>query len=234
MTTHDDRPATIGVPQQLSKATLPPAFPATGPGNAFPATAAGTPLSLFGFGFAIAVLGLVDTGILGSTMSLFTVVALGTGAIALFIGGLWDFRGGDLFGGTFGVAYAVFLFTTGLILKFFAPAIIASGPNAFGHAFGAWLILWAVLTAMLAVAARTVSMPALVAFVLLAAVLVILATASLGGTAGWVANLTKVGGWAALADAAVAWYLGLGVLLKTTAGHDMLPLWPSRRAAAGK
>lgn len=235
MTTHDDRPATMGgVPQQYSWATPPPALPATGPGNAFPATAAGTPLSLFGFGFAVAALGLVDTGILGSTMSLFTVVALGTGAVALLIGGLWDFRGGNLFGGTFGVAYATFLFTTGLILKFFVPAITASGVNAFGHAFGAWLILWAVLTAMLALAARTVNMPAFVAFVLLAAVLAILAIASLGGAAGWVATLTKVGGWAALADAAAAWYLGFGILMNTTVGNDMLPLWPYHPAAAGR
>jgi succinate-acetate transporter protein len=236
MTIHDDRPTTVDglVPQQYGKTALPPALPATGPGNSFPATAAGTPLSLFAFGFAVGALGLVDTGILGSTTSFFTVVALGTGAVGLLIGGLWDFRGGNLFGGTFGVAYATFLFTTGLILKFFVPAISASGTNAFAHAFGAWLILWAVLTAMLSVAARTVNMPAFVAFVLLAAVLAFLGIASLGGAASWVSDLTKVGGWAALADMVAAWYLGIGVVLNVTAGNDMLPLWPYHPAAAGK
>ncbi len=47
---------------------------------------------------------------------------MGTGAAGLLIGGLWGFRGGNLFAGTFGVAFATFLFTTGLILRFFAPA----------------------------------------------------------------------------------------------------------------
>jgi succinate-acetate transporter protein len=77
-------------------------------------------------------------------------------------------------------------------LKFFAPAIIAS---AGANAFGAWLILWAMFTAMLAVGARTVNMPAFLAFVLLVAVYVILAIASLGGSAGWAGTVTKVGGW---------------------------------------
>jgi len=41
-----------------------PAAPATGPGNAFPATATGVPLSVFAFGFSLGILGLIDTGIL--------------------------------------------------------------------------------------------------------------------------------------------------------------------------
>jgi hypothetical protein len=66
---------------------------------------------------------------------------LGIGAIGLFIGGMWEFRGGELFGGTFGVGYAGFLFSTALILKFFAgPIIAAAGVASFDHAFAAWLM----------------------------------------------------------------------------------------------
>lgn len=69
---------------------------------------------------------------------------------------------GNLFGGTFGVAYALFLLTTGLLLRFFAPTIITGvGANAFGDAFGdafgAGLLMWAVVTAVMAVGARTPS-----------------------------------------------------------------------------
>ncbi len=234
MTAHDDRPPTAGAAtQQYTAPTSALAVPATGPGNAFPATAPGVPLSVFAFGFAVAVLGLIDTGILnGAAVGMFIAVALGTGAAGLLIGGLWDFRGGNLFAGTFGVAYALFLFTTGLILKFFAPAIIlGAGANGFSHAFGAWLILWAIFTAMLAVGARTINMPAFVAFVLLVAVYAILGVADLGGSAGWTATLTKVGGWVALTDAVAAWYLGIAILLNTTVGKDMLPLWPYHPAA---
>ncbi len=146
MTTHDDRsPVSAGAtPQQY--AAQAPVVTASGPGNAFPATATGVPLSVFTFGFSVGILGLVDTGILsGLATGMFVAVALGTGALGLFVGGLWDFRGGNLFGGTFGVAYGLFLLTTGLIVRFFAPAVItAAGLNAYRDAFAAWLILWAV------------------------------------------------------------------------------------------
>ncbi|MGE5291984.1 MAG: acetate uptake transporter [Micromonosporaceae bacterium] len=235
MTTHDDRPPTPDTALQQHAGAMPaPVMPATGPGNAFPATASGVPLSVFAFGFAVGILGLVDTGILnGAAVGVFIAVAMGTGAAGLLIGGLWDFRGGNLFAGTFGTAYALFLFTTGLILKFFAPSVIASaGANAFGDAFGAWLILWAIFTAGLAVGARTINLPAFLAFVLLAAVYVILAIASLGGAAGWAGTVTKMGGWVALADGVAAWYLGFGILLNTTVGKDLLPLWPYHPAQA--
>jgi hypothetical protein len=61
---------------------------------------------------------------------------------------MWEYRGGELFGGTFGVGYAGFLFSTALILKFFAGPIIATaGAASFDHAFAAWLILWALVRA---------------------------------------------------------------------------------------
>ena len=164
-------------------------------------------------------------------MPFFVAVAIGTGALGLLIGGLWDFRGGNLFGGTFGVAYALFLLTTGLLLRFFAPTIITGvGANAFGDAFGAWLIMWAIFTAVMAVGAYTINMPAFLAFALLFALYVILGIAGLGGTASWVTTLTKIGGWVALADAVAAWYLGFGVLLNTTVGREMMPLFPHRAA----
>ncbi len=118
MTTHDDRsPVSAGAtPQQY--AAQAPVVTASGPGNAFPATATGVPLSVFTFGFSVGILGLVDTGILsGLATGMFVAVALGTGALGLFVGGLWDFRGGNLFGGTFGVAYGLFLLTTGLTCR---------------------------------------------------------------------------------------------------------------------
>ncbi|MGH3267487.1 MAG: hypothetical protein ACRDN1_00190 [Trebonia sp.] len=58
---------------------------------------------------------------------IFIATCFGIGAIGLFIGGMWEYRGGELFGGTFGVGYAGFLFSTALILKFFAGPIIAAG-----------------------------------------------------------------------------------------------------------
>jgi hypothetical protein len=71
-------------------------------------------------------------------------------------------------------------------------------------------------------------MPAFLALVLLAAVYAILAIARLGGTAGWVSPLTRVGEWVALADMLAAWYLGFGILLNATIGKDVMPMFPRR------
>jgi GPR1/FUN34/yaaH family len=68
--------------------------------------------------FAVGFLGLVETGIVtGAADGIFIATCFGIGAIGLFIGGMWEFRGGELFGGAFGVGYAGFLFSTALILK---------------------------------------------------------------------------------------------------------------------
>ena len=56
-----------------------------------------------------------------------------------------------------GVGYAGFLFSTALILKFFAgPLVAAAGVDSFDHAYAAWLILWALFTATFAIAATSI------------------------------------------------------------------------------
>jgi uncharacterized protein len=236
MTTHDDRAPVSADAGSQQYAGQVPVAPLSGPGNAFPATATGVPLSVFAFGFSVGILGLVDTGILDSRATgMFVAIAIGTGALGLLIGGLWDFRGGNLFAGTFGVSYALFLLTTGLILRFFAPGLVTVvGANAFGDAFGTWLLMWAVFTALMAIGAYRINMPAFVAFVLLAAVYVILGIAGLGGTAGWASSLTKIGGWVALADMVAAWYVGFGIVLNATIGKDVVPMFPYHPATAGR
>jgi len=225
MTTHEDH--------TLGEGTLaePPAIVwAPGPGHAYPATAGGVPLSAFAFAFAVGVLGLVETGILTSAASnIFLATCFGIGAVGLFIGGMWEYRGGELFGGTFGVGYAGFLFSTALIYKFFAgPMIAAAGIANFDHAFAAWLVLWALFTATFAFAATSISWTAVAPFALAFIVLVVLAIANLGGTATWTANVAKVGGWFGLLDSFAAGYLGAAIVVNVSIGKDLLPLFPTK------
>ena len=225
MTTHEDR--TLGE----GTATEPPALVwAPGPGHAYPATAGGVPLAAFAFAFAVGFLGLVETGILSSAANdIFLATCFGIGALGLFIGGMWEYRGGELFGGTFGVGYAGFLFSTALILKFFAgPMIAAAGAANFDHAFAAWLILWALFTAVFAIAATSISWTAVAPFTLVLIVLIILAIANLGGTASWTSDVAKVGGWFALLVGFSAGYLGAAIVLNVSMGKEYLPLFPTR------
>ena len=96
MTTHEEH--TLGE----GTVTEPPALVwAPGAGHAYPATAGGVPLAAFAFAFAVGFLGLVETGIVTSAANdIFLATCFGIGAIGLFIGGMWEFRGGELFGGT--------------------------------------------------------------------------------------------------------------------------------------
>jgi len=229
MTTHDGSAVTP------ASATTPAVEPAAvawapGPGHAYPATAPGVPLSAFAFAFAVGFLGLVQTGILSSAANdIFIATCFGIGAVGLLIGGLWEFRGGELFGGTFGVGYAGFLFSTALILKFFAgPIIAAGGPLAFDHAFAAWLILWALFTAVFAIGASSISLAAFAPFSLAFVVLMLLAIANLGGAASWTADVSKIGGWVALLDGFAAGYLGAAIVLNVTLSRELLPMWPAK------
>jgi uncharacterized protein len=229
MTTHDEPGVNSG------SATTQASEPATivwapGAGHAYPATAPGVPLSAFAFAFAVGFLGLVETGILSSAANdIFIATCFGIGAVGLLIGGLWEYRAGELFGGTFGVGYAGFLFSTALILKFFAAPIIASGGVlAFDHAFAAWLILWALFTAVFAIGASRISLAAVAPFTLAFIVLVVLAIANLGGTASWTTDVAKVGGWFALLDGFAAGYLGAAIVLNVTLAKELLPMWPAK------
>lgn len=202
--------------------------PQQGSGYLYPTTAPGTALTVFAFGFAVIVLSLVNAHLLDArTSAMWVPVAIATGGLGQLIGGLWDFRANNLFAATFAVIYAGFLLATALILQFFAPAIIATaGAGNFGDAFGAWLILWAILTVPFAVGAWHVARPVFIAFALLAAVLGLLGIANIAGTGSLPTDLTKLAGWLGIATTAAAWYVGSAILLNVTCAREMLPMYP--------
>jgi succinate-acetate transporter protein len=202
--------------------------PEHGAGYLYPAVATGVPLAVFGFGFSVAMLSIANARLVSPlAIGMFVPVALVTGGLAMFTGGVAEFRRDNLFGGTFGVAYACFLITTPLILRFFSPAIIkAAGTDSFGDAFGAYLILWAIFTAMLTVGAYHINMPAFIAFALLVVVYALLAWDNIVQPTG--TTLQKTAGWVGLVDSAAAWYLGAAIVLNATVGRDLLPLFPHR------
>jgi succinate-acetate transporter protein len=200
--------------------------PQHGTGYFYPAIATGVPLGVACFGFSLAILSLANARIVNPlAVGMFVPVALGTGGLGMFVGGVAEFRGGNVFGATFGVIYACFLITTALILQFFAPGIVAvAGTDGFGDMFGAYLIMWAIFTAMLAVGARYINLPAFIAFGLLVLVYAVLGINSIVQPTS--TTLIKIGGWLGLADSLAAWYLASALLLNATTGRQVLPLFP--------
>lgn len=193
----------------------------------FQEAASGVPLAVFAFGFSVIALSLANAEIFNIQANLFVPVAFGTGALGMLVGGLWEFRNGNLFGATFGVAYACFLFTTPMILRWFAPEISAddvAGAGGFGDSFGAYLLLWAVFTALLAIGAYYINLPAFLAFVLLVVVYVLVGIVNI--TAPTSNTVLNIAGWVGLADGLCAWWLGMGLLLNGMGPREILPLVP--------
>jgi succinate-acetate transporter protein len=157
---------------------------------------------------------------------------MATGAFCLLIGGLFEFRANNTFGGTFAVAYAGFLLTTGSILRWFGDDITTlAGALAFGDAFAAWLFLWGVFTVLLSFGAYYLNMPAFLAFVLLAAAYFVLGIANMANPGDFATFMTRLGGWILIADGIVAWYLAWAAALNSVV-PDRLPLFPYPYAQA--
>ena len=200
-----------------------PAQPAANP----PQPGVGVSLSVGVFGFSVIMLGLASARVFTpAAVGIFVPVAMGLGAFGLFVGGYFELRANNVFAGTFSLLYAGFLLSTGLILRTFSPGILQlAGPGGFGDAFGAWLLLWCVFTAGLALGAYHINMPAFLAFVLLAVAYALLGFANIGESGGTVDFLNKAGGWVLIADGLCAWYLSWGLAVNSVIG-DRIPLYP--------
>ncbi|MFN8205400.1 MAG: acetate uptake transporter [Solirubrobacteraceae bacterium] len=197
------------------------------PPKYFQEAASGVPIAVIAFGFAVIALSLANAEIINLGAGLFVPVALTTGALGMLVGGLWEFRNGNLFGATFGVAYALFLFTTGAILRWFAPeitALDAVGASGFGDAFGAWLIMWAIITVLFSYGAYFVNLPAFLAFTLLWIVYLLAAIVNIAEPSS--TTLLHIAGWVGIADGIAAWWVGMGLVLNEMGPRPIIPMIP--------
>ena len=189
--------------------------------------ASGVPLAVFAFGFSVIALSLANAEIVKPEASLFVPIAFGTGTLGMLVGGLWEFRNGNLFGATFGVGYACFLFTTALILRWFAPEISAEevvGTSGFGDTFGAYLLMWAVFTALLTIGAYYINLPAFLAFALLTIVYMLAGIVNI--TEPGSNTLLNITGWIGIVDGLCAWWLGIALVLHGMGPREIFPLVP--------
>jgi uncharacterized protein len=206
----------------------PPAAPAAEPPPL--AVASGVPLAVFAFGFSVLALSMANAEFFNPAAGLFVPVAFGIGALGMLVGGIMEFRNGNLFGATFGVAYACFLFTTPMILRWFGPEISigrVAGVGGFGDSFGAYLLMWAVFTAFLTYGAYYVNLPAFLAFFLLILVYVLVGIVFI--TSPSTNTLLHIAGWIGIADGICAWWVGFGLVLNDMGPRPIIPMPPAAR-----
>lgn len=197
--------------------------PASGAGSAFPLVPAGIALQLGALSIVLGLLScaeakLFDPGALGIVVP----VAFSVGAVAIFAGGLINFRAGILVAGVIGCLYGAFWLSVGLLLSFNAGGLVkAVGPGAFGDAFGTYLLIWGIMSAGLALPVFFVSKVVFAQQALLAVVFFVLAA---GAYAQDGVGLNQFGGYLGLVDAAFCFYISMSLVTNETAGKTLLPL----------
>ncbi len=155
-------------------------------------------VSAAGVGAPIAIIG-AATGI-GLLISTIWAAAVGQTIVASIFG---------LFAG-FWLSYAVLVL--GILHNWFATAA-----TDVTHTIGLFLITWLVMIVLLTLATLRLPLAFTVLFVLIDATLVVVLAATINASS----NLNKLGGWLALAFAAVGAYIFLNIAAQATGGRGV-------------
>jgi succinate-acetate transporter protein len=182
------------------------------------------PLGLAAFAGTTFFLSVVNTGMLSETVE--TVVlglALFYGGLAQLLAGMWEFANRNTFGALAFTSYGAFWLSfwylvdhvVGKLPKGVSPADVA-------HAVGLYLLVWAIFTAYMTIAASRVSVVVLAVFAFLTLTFVALSIGDFAEKTGW----TKLGGWLGLITAALAWYGSLAGVANSTFKRVVFPTLP--------
>ncbi|HEY3727341.1 MAG TPA: acetate uptake transporter [Solirubrobacteraceae bacterium] len=189
-------------------------------------------LGLASFATTTFVLSIINTGLVGGGVAtasgVVAALALAVGGIAQFTAGVWEFRTGNTFGATAFCSFGAFWISFWWLLHFGAAEI---PKTELFSAVGLYLWAWGIFTAYMFIASlRTTGGVALV-FLLLAITFIILGigNSALAGTLSLTNGTIKLGGWFGLATAIVAWYVSFAVVVNSTFGRTIAPVFPLSR-----
>jgi uncharacterized protein len=188
-----------------------------------PITANPAALGLTGFALSTFILSMFNARLVnvGGTPVLFGLI-LFYGGVAQFIAGMWEFRTGNTFGATTFGSYGAFWLALWALDTLYIKHIPLT---ALGSTLALYLFAWAGFTVLLFLAAlRTTGAVAIT-------VLLLVVTEVVLGFGYNNADLTtlKWGGYVGIATAAAAWYTAFAILLESTFGRWILPVFPLAR-----
>jgi succinate-acetate transporter protein len=179
------------------------------------------PLGLAGFAMTTFVLSTFNADLI-TDKSLVTVVlplALFYGGLAQLLAGMWEFRKGNTFGATAFSSFGAFWLAYATYAKFVAGDL----PPATAHqATGLFLLVWAIFTVYMTIAATRTTGAVLAVFVTLSATFVVLCIGEFAQSAG----VTKAGGWIGLVTAVCAWYASFAGVTNATYQRTVVPVFP--------
>ncbi|MFI0999447.1 acetate uptake transporter [Streptomyces galbus] len=147
-------------------------------------------------------------------------LALFYGGLAQLLAAMWEFRKGNTFGATAFGSFGAFWLSYAAYAKFVAPGLPASTAH---QATGLFLLVWAVFTVYMTVAATRTTGAILAVFVMLSATFVVLCVAEFAQSP----NTVKAGGWLGLITAVCAWYASFAGVTNSTYRRAVVPVLPN-------
>jgi succinate-acetate transporter protein len=181
-------------------------------------------LGLTGFAATTFFLSAVNAGwIKADAVGVVLGLALFYGGAAQLLAGMWEFAKGNTFGAVAFSSYGAFWLSFWYLNAH--TDLTKASPKHVEHAIGLYLLIWAIITAYLMIAAFRVSAVVLAVFVLLTLTFIALGIGEWTGKAPGV-GLSKVGGYLGLATAIVAWYGSFAIVTNFTFKRVVLPVGP--------
>ncbi|WP_037911011.1 acetate uptake transporter [Actinacidiphila yeochonensis] len=178
------------------------------------------PLGLAGFAATTFVLSAFNAHLIDQ--NLLTVVlplALFYGGLVQLLAGMWEFRKGNTFGATAFASYGAFWLSYAGYVKW----IVATLPASTAHqATGLYLLVWAIFTVYMTVAALRTNAALLAVFTTLSLTFILLAVGEFAQSTA----TTKIGGWLGLVTAVLAWYASFAVVTNSTWKRVVVPVGP--------
>jgi uncharacterized protein len=183
------------------------------------------PLGLAAFAGTTFFLSVINTNMLSATVTDAVLgLALFYGGLGQLLAGMWEFARGNTFGALAFSSFGAFWLSYWYLVDHVVAKLVAAkaAVSDIDHAIGLYLLVWAIFTAYMTIAATRVSVAVLAVFVFLTLTFIALAIGEFATSTGW----TKVGGWLGLITAVLAWYASLAGVMNDTAKRVVFPTFP--------
>jgi succinate-acetate transporter protein len=189
-----------------------------------PRVADPAPLGLAAFAGTTFMLSVINAGMLSDTVETTVLgLALFYGGLGQLLAGMWEFANRNTFGALAFTSYGAFWLSFWYLVDHVVPHLPKTvNPADASHAVGLYLLVWAIFTAYMTIAASRVSLVVLAVFAFLALTFIALAIGDLSVSTSW----TKLGGWLGLITAVVAWYGSLAGVANSTFRRVVFPTMP--------
>ena len=184
------------------------------------------PVGLAAFAMTTFMLSVFNTNMLSSKLALAVLpLALFYGGLVQLLAGMWEFRNGNTFGALAFSSFGAFWLSYWYLVDHIADKL----PSGDAHkAVGLFLLGWAIFTAYMTIASLRTTTAIAAVFVALTITFVLLMIGAFM-TGSSAEDWTKIGGWAGLVTAVLAWYASFAGVTNATYTRTMLPTWPLDR-----